>query len=218
MDRKKKALCCQTQPAGATAEKISTLSASSLKKYISNLTPYRMVDFSPKERLRSGCLAAAVRSDKRSGWHCLQGEQRCFTGRTTKLGYEAQRRCCKEGLWLCRDSVGALEVSLGWECPRITDTSVGASVPPCCAPASHPPLGTCSPSCPCRPKTFSLHPSFSPPCSSFMWSGTLQGWGQWLCLSAGELPWEAGASTKPWAHRCRGAQIKHMCVHVCVCS
>lgn len=43
------------------------------KKYIANLVPCKIVDFSPfsplEEKLRSGCLAAAVGSDKHAGWH-----------------------------------------------------------------------------------------------------------------------------------------------------
>lgn len=149
----------------------------------------------------------------------LAGRTEVFHRQNNKAGLWS-RGCSKHREDAVRKgcAVGALEVSLGCKCPCTTDTSIGAWAPPCCAPASHPPLGTCSPSCPRWPKPFSLHPSFSLPCSSLTWSGTLAGMGTVAVSECRQ------AALGGWSqHQALGSQVlqspdEHLCVHVCVRS
>ena len=173
---------CQTQLAGATAEKTPTqfICFFPPKKYIANSGPYKIVDFSPfsllEQKLRSGCLAAAVGSDKHAGWplpaceilcspcklrshpvqggcsrHREDGGKKDFAGRSG-VPWELQRSPWGVRVRVCTDT-------------RVhTDSNASRSVP-----ASHPHLGTYGPRCPWCQRLPAFRFSRSPSCSSSVW-------------------------------------------------
>lgn len=119
----------------------------------------------------------------------------------------AQKRWCTQGCF-----VVLLECSLGCKHACITDKSMCAPVPPCCAPASTLTWGHTTCGVKAVFPTFFLFTILLILCAIF-WYISTSGNNEDAWVQAG---WEAGLSTEPRAHKYCGVHAECIHMHVCV--